>query len=59
MEGAGGLDRQETAALDDYVRRGGKALLTTRAPENSACFGPAEFVETRSWDQGASTSATA
>jgi hypothetical protein len=50
---AGGLDRQETAALDDFVRRGGKALLTTRVPENSACFGPAKLVETRFWDKGA------
>jgi len=50
---AGGLDRRETEALDEYVRRGGKALLTTRAPENSACFGPAQLLETRSRDQGA------
>ena len=35
------------------VKRGGKALLTTRIPEKSACFGPAKLAETRSWGRGA------
>jgi hypothetical protein len=50
---AGGLDNPQAAALDDYVKHGGRVLLTGRVPDGLYSMGSAKLVETRSWDKGA------
>jgi len=48
---AGGLSRQQAGALDEYVKGGGRALLSGQVPPDLACLGPAKHVETRTVDK--------
>ena len=49
---AGGLSRQQAGALDEYVKGGGRALLSGQVPPDLACLGPVKHVETRTVDKG-------
>ncbi|GAH67357.1 unnamed protein product, partial [marine sediment metagenome] len=50
---AGGLDTQEAAVLDDYVKRGGRLLLTQQVPKGLRCLGQVKLVESRPSQKGA------
>ena len=50
---AGGLNSEDVAALDHYVRTGGRVLLTGQVPEGFRSLGKVDLVETHNWDQGA------
>jgi hypothetical protein len=50
---AGGLSREECAALDEYVTRGGKLLLTGKIPTGLACLKSIAFKQTRPAEKGA------
>ncbi len=49
---AGGLDPRQTAVLDDYVKRGGKLLLTQAVPKTLKCLGEVKLVESRPAEKG-------
>ncbi len=50
---AGGLDPEEVAILDDYVKQGGKLLLTEEVPKELKSLGKVELIESRSSEMGA------
>lgn len=50
---AGDLDREETAILDDYVKRGGKLLLTGKVPQDLKSLGKVKLLESRPPEMGA------
>ena len=50
---AGGLDREEAAVMDDYVKQGGKLLMTQQIPEGLTCLGDVKLVESRPAQKGA------
>jgi hypothetical protein len=50
---AGGLSREECAALDEYVARGGRLLLTGRAPAGLECMKGIAFKQTRPAEKSA------
>ena len=50
---AGGLDREEAAVLDDYVKRGGKLLLTQKVPKELKSLGNVRLLESRDSEMGA------
>jgi hypothetical protein len=49
---AGGLGREEAAVLDDYVKRGGKLLLTQQVPKELQCLGKIRLLESRPSEMG-------
>lgn len=50
---AGDLDMQQCAVLDQYVKHGGKLLLTKQAPEGLRCLGNVILRRIRPREQGA------
>jgi len=50
---AGGLNREETTVLDDYVKRGGKLLLTQKVPKYLKSLGKVKLLESRPSEMGA------
>ncbi len=50
---AGGLDLEEVVVLDDYVKQGGKLLMTQQIPEGLTSLGEVKLVESRPSQQGA------
>ncbi len=50
---AGGLDREEAAVMDDYVKQGGKLLMTQQIPEGLTSLGDVKLVESRPAEKGA------
>ncbi len=52
LPNAGGLDPEEVAVLDEYVKQGGKLLLTQQLPKGLKCLGEVKLLETRPSQQG-------
>ncbi len=50
---AGGLNPEEVAVLDDYVKQGGKLLLTQKVPKGLKCLGEIKLIESRPQEMGA------
>jgi hypothetical protein len=50
---AGGLDRKQVVVLDDYVKRGGRLLLTQEVPKGLQSLGKVELLESRPSEMGA------
>jgi hypothetical protein len=52
VPGADGLTDRQIDALDRYIERGGKALITGRIPEKLQCLSSLKFKETRAPEKG-------
>ncbi len=52
VPGADRLREPQASALDEYIRGGGKALITGKLPEGLECFGSLKLQKTRATEKG-------